>query len=501
MNTSSGTQKNLVARALGGHSALALVISGFLYVLCLSGVIAVFAHEIELWEQPGVPVVQSVTPDMLEQSAQEVLAAEPEPTTHFTITLPTAETPRLRIRTDSTAVYVDAEGRLATPRAVPWTSFLLDLHYYLHLPGTLGLTVVALLGVMLLGLTVTGILAHPRIFRDAFFLRFRRSERLFRTDLHNRLGVWTSPFVIAIALTGAMIGLASVVAFTVGQTSFNGDTHAIFDPIFGKDPAPDDEARPLPDMASALNFMKEQFPDVTPTHVLMHHPGTAGQDLKVLAQHPDRLIFGEYYAFDQDGQFIGRVGLSDGHAGQQIAASAYTIHFGDYGGLPVKVGYGLLGLGLLVMISSGMRVYFLRRRTQGRPLPRAETVWAGAVWGTPAALAMTLLANLLFPTTEEALVPLFWVTLTANILATSRLTAAVAARALRLLTAVALVVSVILWYGLHADTDYSATAFGVSLVILGAGLGLGLEAFLTLFNRRKRQTAVPGAQETQPQKL
>lgn len=499
MNTSSGTQKTLAARALGGHSSLALVVSGFLYILCLSGVIAVFAHEIELWEQPGVPVVQSVNPDMLRRSAQEVLAAEPEPTTHFTITLPTAETPRLQLRTDNNAVYADAEGRTATARSVPWTTFLLNLHYYLHLPSTLGLTVVALLGVMLLGLTVTGIMAHPRIFRDAFFLRFRRSERLFRTDLHNRLGVWTSPFVIAIALTGAMIGLASIVAFTVGQTSFNGDTHAVFDPIFGEDPAPDDNARPLPDMAAALKVMKERFPDVTPSHVLMHHPGTAGQDLQILARHPDRLIFGEYYNFDQNGRFIGRIGLADGPIGQQIAASVYTVHFGTYGGLSVKIGYALLGFGLLVMISSGMRIYFLRSRNQGSPHPRAEAVWAGVVWGTPAALAMTLLASLVLPATEKALAPFFWVTLATGILATAPLTAGMAARAMRLLTAVALMASAILWHGLHTGTEYSVTAFSVSLVILGGGLGLAASGLRT--NPRKRRTTVPGDQAVQSQKL
>ena len=63
-------------------------------------------------------------------------------------------------------------------------------------------------------LALTGVLAHPRIVRDAFRLRWRQGPHIARVDWHNRLGVWTLPFAIAIALTGAVLGL-STIGFTL----------------------------------------------------------------------------------------------------------------------------------------------------------------------------------------------------------------------------------------------------------------------------------------------
>ena len=44
---------------------------------------------------------------------------------------------------------------------------------------------------------LTGVLAHPRIFRDAFRLRARDRGGIGLADWHNRLGVWTLPAVAA----------------------------------------------------------------------------------------------------------------------------------------------------------------------------------------------------------------------------------------------------------------------------------------------------------------
>jgi Mn2+/Fe2+ NRAMP family transporter len=93
------------------------------------------------------------------------------------------------------------------------THFVTELHYYLHLPSTIGFFIVGVAGAGLLALIVGGLLSHPRILKDAFHLRLRGAKRLSLTDLHNRLGVWAAPFHFVIALTGAMIGLGQVLFF------------------------------------------------------------------------------------------------------------------------------------------------------------------------------------------------------------------------------------------------------------------------------------------------
>ncbi|MEX1147359.1 MAG: PepSY-associated TM helix domain-containing protein, partial [Sphingomonadales bacterium] len=271
-----------------------------------------------------------------------------------------------------------------------------------------GISVVGVFGVLLLGLSMTGILAHPRIFRDAFTFRLRRGARLTHADIHNRLSVWTSPFHIVIAFTGTMIALSVVGSYVVAQSSFDGDRHAVFDTVFGPEPEEDETPAALPAIARALDAMARDFPEVEPTHVVIHNPATAGQDLQVLARHPDRLIFAEYYMFTGDGTFTDTVGLADGTLGQQLAASVYTIHFGSYGGTPIKVVYAILGLALTFIITSGIRIHLLRRRQQGFRTAPLEPVWAGIVWGVPGLLAVTLVLALTAPGSVPYLPLVFW---------------------------------------------------------------------------------------------
>ena len=76
---------------------------------------------------------------------------------------------------------------------------------------------VGLIGVALLSSLISGILAHPRIFRDAFHLRLGGSKRLQEADFHNRLGVWALPFHIIISLTGAFLGLTTIIVGVLGM--------------------------------------------------------------------------------------------------------------------------------------------------------------------------------------------------------------------------------------------------------------------------------------------
>ena len=404
-----------VARSLEAHSLIAVVFGALIYILAVTGTLSVFNHELQRWEQPDAPEMEQIAPEAAERAALAVFAAEPQPTTHLYINSPQEDLPRTVITTDTQAFFARADGSIDGREHFPWTQFLLDLHYYLHLPHVLGLTVVGALGVMLLALAISGLIAHPRIFRDAFALR-RGAGRLTLVDLHNRLGVWTLPFHLSNALTGAILGLASVLALVIAAAGFDNDTGAVFAPTFGAEPAADAGPAPMAELARPLAFMAERFPDLDVSHVILHDPGTAGQHTQIIAEHPDRLIFGDYYLFDPTGSYRGNVGISDGTAGQQVTGAVYNVHFGNWGGVPVKLAYLVFGLMLCVIVASGLAIYFAKREARGQPAPRLAGAWQGVVWGTPALLATTLVAALL-GLEGLGLVCLFWAGLAAAIAA------------------------------------------------------------------------------------
>lgn len=463
-----------VARSLEVHSLVAVVFGALIYILALTGTLSVFNHELQRWEQPDAPEMERIAPEAAERAALAVFAAEPEPTTHLYINFPQADLPRTVITTDTQAFFARADGTIAGKEDFAWTQFLLDLHYYLHLPQVLGLTVVGALGVMLLVLALSGVIAHPRIVRDAFTFR-RGAGRLTLVDLHNRLGVWTLPFHVSNALTGAILGLASVLALIIAAVGFDNDRDAVFAPTFGAEPAADARPAPVAELDRPLAYMAERFPALDVTHVVVHDPGTAGQHTEVIAEHRDRLIFGDYYRFDPTGTYRGNVGISDGTVGQQVTGAVYNVHFGNWGGVPVKLAYLVFGLVLCVIVASGLAIYFAKREARGQPAPRLAGAWQGVVWGTPALLATTMAAALL-GLEGLGLVGLFWGGLVLSIAGCAWAGAQKARCSAIGVTAAALLIALAIHATRFGVTAVSQAGLAVSLAGLVIGAGLAVTA-------------------------
>jgi len=392
-------ESSTVKRSLSAHAAIGLLAGALLYIVCLSGTLLVFYEEWQRFEQATPPQMTEIDPAAAQRGMEAMLAREEgkPPMTHFYIDMPLEELPTTRVITDTASFHIDAAGNLAGPEEIEWANFLYGLHYTLNIPvaeGLVGITIVGVLGMLMLALAISGVVAHPRIFRDAFRLRTRHGGGVALSDWHNRLSVWTLPFAIAIALTGAVIGLGSVTAYAAAARFYGGDIEALYGTIFGEEGKPDPAKAPLPDIASALRYVEAHYPQVRPTYVTVHEPGTVGQQVQITAEHPRRLIYGETYMFDAQGRFTGTAGMSDGDIGKQAAASNYDLHFGNYGGLPVKLAYFLLGLALTAVCATGTYIWLGKRRRRGFAEPRLRAGWHGVVWGSPAALALTLAVRL-----------------------------------------------------------------------------------------------------------
>ena len=407
-----------VKNALSAHAAIGLIGGALLYLLCLSGTVLVLYEEWQRFEQQDAPEMQSISPAAVQRGISEVIATEAEltPTAHLYVHMPTEALPRSTITTDHQAFHLTQDGAIAVPEENAWSEFLYGLHYAFNLPVLVGITIVGALGALMVALAITGVIALPRIFRDAFRLRARQSGGIALADWHNRLSVWTLPFTLAIAITGAVIGLATVTAYALAQGQYDGDVEAVYAPLFGGEDPADLTPAPLPDVAAAMDHMAAEYPGVEVTYAIVHDPGTVGQHVQMVGVHGQRLIFGEYYHFRPDGTFEGTSGLADGEIGQQAAASIYSLHFGDFGGLPVKVAYIVFGLALTVVSATGVYIWLGKRRRRGIVEPALLGAWHGVVWGAPAALVVTLLARFALGN-EAPFAAIFWILLAVTMLA------------------------------------------------------------------------------------
>jgi uncharacterized iron-regulated membrane protein len=392
-----------VRAMLAGHSALGLAFAALIYIVCLSGTLAVFVLEFKRWEQPNAPLVfEEPTPEAIGNALNAAFSAAKEHsetpdlfaawdgsrTPHFNVSFHDHDSGMER------EWLADAKGNIVEEVEAPWSEFLARLHINLHIPPTYGLFIVGLTGVALLSSLISGLLSHPRIFRDAFSFRIGGSRRLQDADLHNRLGVWGLPFHIAVSLTGALLGLSVLIIGVLALAAYEGDSEKAFGELIGPQAGEDVAPAPLPDLSAMIARIRADDADSIFSSAHVEHAGTAGQMTHLSMRSPGHLSSANPYYFDGTGELIGDGGLESGSIGQQILGALHPIHFGWFGGMTVKIVYGLLGLALTIVTHTGVTIWLHRRREKGSPTPFWERIWAALAWSQPFALAAAALVAL-----------------------------------------------------------------------------------------------------------
>ena len=384
--------KTLIKRCLNAHGWLGISLGAAMYLICITGTLLVFVHEFERWQQPNVDEFSELKPAAINTALQQLLARTEQAPDSVFVVLPSPAMPRAHIDGGDEHWFIDSNGHFTEPEVEGWVHILRTLHYYLSLPTSFGMIVVGILGVMLLALTLSGVLAHPSIVKDAFKLRIFQSYRLQQTDIHNRLGVWGMPFSIMIATTGAFIGLVSILIAAAAPVFYNGDRDAIVDIVYGGDPVVEQQVQPF-NVEHALSELKQLAPTATPIYIAFQYPGKTSQFLEIAATLPQRLTYSEIYRFSASGEFINHQGLADGPVGRQVAYSVYRLHFGQFGGFITKVVYLLFGLALTAVTVSGVNIWISKRGIN----QQVQALWAAWVWGVPVAICLSAIIALFFP--------------------------------------------------------------------------------------------------------
>ncbi|MEX0740778.1 MAG: PepSY-associated TM helix domain-containing protein [Pseudohongiella sp.] len=391
---------NFFRQMLSGHSVLGLTAAFLMYVICVSGTLAVFYKEFWRWEQPTATIeTMEVSGQRIEQAVQHAIADLGHAPDFIGLDMPTSDWPRMSISYGEQRRYVAADGSLEADVDRPWTSFLARLHFALNLPLELGVVIVGIFGVLLTALIVSGFLAHPGILRDAFSLRLSRSRQLQQTDLHNRLSVWAAPFHLIIAVTGAILGLAGAISLAASllQAPETGD------------PAPAAEqtavSTALPDFDAIWQSFSERSPLDQVFYLSVYEPATDGQEVELSAIQPDRLYWSQSHRYDADGNYLRAVGGAAASVGGQMQASLYRLHFGHFGGMPVKIIFLLLGTALCIVTATGVNIWLAKRRQRKLPADTIDRLWQFSVWGTLLLISLSAVMHLAL---GIAPIPVFW---------------------------------------------------------------------------------------------
>lgn len=471
-----------VRRNLQAHKILGLTVAALLYLICLSGTVTVFFDAMERWETAAVPDVTHATSRAIATAVTDARAHAPTPDIAVAAALPTMESPRLIVTLSEDHRAYDARGRYVGPANHPIVEGLTELHYYLHLPGTIGLILVGLGGLVMVSLIVGGILAHPRIFKDAFLWRWTSGARLARTDLHNRIGVWGAPFHMVIAVTGALIGLGNVFILTVALAFHGGDVARAADPLLGPAAVAVRDGRVTSD--AIVRALDTAAAHGVPSYLIINNPGTDKESISITTDVPDWLGYGETHEFDRRGKLVAAHHMLDGPMGKQVYAGLYKLHFGSFGGLWVQWAYMLLGLGLCLVCTTGVDIWLLKSAQRGRDRPRLRAAWRCFVWGAPCAMViaaiLTLLTGLVFK-------PIFW-----TVLAGATLAGGYSAKPIACWCRYALGIGLLLLTAAHGIRFGAHALSGAALSVNATLLVIGL---VVLLARNPSLHSQPGSME------
>jgi uncharacterized iron-regulated membrane protein len=267
-----------------------------------------------------------------------------------------------RIAVDSTS------GQFLGTMRAGWVEWMIDLHRNL-LSGKQGRKAVGFAGVILFGLSISGILmwiTGPRKWRAWILVRRNTPSRRFHFELHRASGLWAFSFLAVISFTG--IELAFPNTFRGALTSLTGEPGAVKAPRRGSGGS----SRPLEEYLSAG---RAAMPDGSLVELRLPENAKGVVDLR-FHRHGDLAPDGNHVYLEPSSASVLMVDrLSARPLTARFLAAMSPIHYGEFGGIPIKALWAILGLLPSLLFVTGFVVWrrpVKRKSTYRAPEPELD---------------------------------------------------------------------------------------------------------------------------------
>ena len=351
------------------HTWTSLVCTAFLLLLCLTGLPLIFHHEIDhlLGKEIELPEMPADAPaanlDDVVAAAQaryphEVIrfvSWEPDEPARLFVNLGESTTSR---QEDSRSLVVD--GRTAKVVDEPgfnegfmYVMFKLHVDIFAGLPGTLFL---GFMGLLFLVAIVSGVVLYGPFMRKLDFgtVRKRNAPRVKWLDLHNMLGIVTLMWAFVVGATG-MINTWADLMFKAWQYGQLSDMTAPY-----RDKPPLQKPGSL---EAAVAAARAAVPDMRPAFV--SYPTTPFSS----AHHYAVFMRGQTSLTSR----LLKPALVDAETGKVTDSRdlpwyltallvSQPLHFGDYGGMPMKILWALLDIVTIYVLGSGLYLWLKKRK-------------------------------------------------------------------------------------------------------------------------------------------
>ena len=352
------------------HLWSSLICTVFLLMLCITGLPLIFHDEIDGALNPDnwVPAnpngphlsLDAIVDIALDQRPGEVPIYLSFDTDRPVVNVTTGVTPDVDDSKMHFASFDLTSGNLVPPADVGEgvMHFLLDLHtdMFLGLPGMLFL---GTMGILFIVATITGVVLYAPFMRKLDFgtVRLDRSPRTQWLDYHNLLGIVTVAWVLVVGVTGVINTLEEPIIDTwrandLAELIADHNTQAQSSRIASLDAAVQQASMAAPQMT--LQFVA--FPGSafsTDAHYAIFLHGRTPLTERLITPVLVKASTGEF------------VGLRHMPWYSKALSLSRPLHFGDYGGLTLKIVWALMNVFTIVVLLSGVYLWIARRRDKG----------------------------------------------------------------------------------------------------------------------------------------
>jgi uncharacterized iron-regulated membrane protein len=351
------------------HKWTSLICTAFLLMLCITGLPLIFHEEIEhlvgVVEAPPMP---ENTPNIsLDKVAEAARKQRPQDVIRFmfweqdehpNVTLVSMAKTMDTSPDDSNIVLIDTRTAKVLDAPPPDRGFMyvmLKLHVDMF-AGMPGMLFLGFMGLLFVAAIVSGIVLYHPFMRRLDFGTIRREKqvRLKWLDVHNLLGVATLVWALVVGLTGTINTLSQIVIF-VWQSDQMAEMIA---PYKGLPPPTQ-----LGSLQDSIETAKQAVPDMhvsfvafpgsmfsSPHHYTVFMKGNTPVTSRLLRP---ALIDAQTAKLTDTREMPWYV---------KTLLLSQPLHFGDYGGLPLKILWTLLDLVTIVVLVSGLYLWIKRRQ-------------------------------------------------------------------------------------------------------------------------------------------
>ncbi|KRB10771.1 PepSY domain-containing protein [Achromobacter sp. Root170] len=355
------------------HSWIGMNLCLLLGFIFCTGTLAVVATEIDWLIEPAM----RVAPQDRQASWGEMLAAAER--AHPGLRLRSLAAPHgerfaaeALMRRDNgelLRVWVNPHTAQVTGQSSWWSAqrWLRDTHRNLMLPPKYGVPLVALLSIPLLLMVISSLYIYKRWWRGFLAWPRKGKPRLTWGDVHRLAGVWSLGFMLLIGVTAfwylaESLGAKAPLPPTIVQLKGTA-THA---PLAAQD------------LDRAISAAQAAWPDLKISSV---RPSPNGKALLLEGQANGWLLRERANVIGVEidsGAILGRNDGQDMTVHQRIGEAADPLHFGTFGGWPVRALWCFFGILLTTLSLTGAYLYGIRIAESARTALKRRGAPAGA---------------------------------------------------------------------------------------------------------------------------